>query len=475
MRQAHFLNRSDELSMLDRLWSSTQSELVVLHGRRRVGKTELLATFAEDKPGVYLEALDMRAPDQLRDLAIELGEVLEAPDYAPIELADWPRALDVIRRRAESGPFLVVLDEYQHLARQSPELGSLISRWWREHRRSMQLTLVLAGSDVSFFADDVLGANAPLHGRRTAELQLRPFDCVQTGLFTPSWSAEDRIRAFSIWGGMPYYLDFLDERRDLATNIFETLLHPHAPLTREAEHLVRLESSLRDTAMYGSVLRAIADGAGTVSRIADRIGPGTDHGNLSRQLARLEAVGLVRREAPVIHATARTTRIELADNLLRFWYTFVAPAGARIATADRARRYLQDRIRPALDHFVSKPSFEEQAAHHIRVATDAADAGRWWGSLTTNADGEARTVKREVDAVSVDGDGQVVAVGTCKWTRARVTRTEVLRTIEVARHLAPDRVVPIFVYSRSGVARSVGPFVDDHPIHDVMPEQMLAR
>ena len=65
MREATFLNRSDELDLLHRLWTSAQSELVVLHGRRRVGKTELLATFAEDKPGVYLEALDMRAPDRI--------------------------------------------------------------------------------------------------------------------------------------------------------------------------------------------------------------------------------------------------------------------------------------------------------------------------------------------------------------------------------------------------------------------------
>jgi uncharacterized protein len=451
-----FLNRVTELRLLDDRWKSGRAELMVLYGRRRVGKTELLVRVAEDRRAILLEATDVKMEDQLRDFGSAYVDALNLGDLV-VRVDSWERALAMIAEAAGKDRTLVVLDEFQYLAKQSPDLSSLLSRWWRTTGSTLDLMLVLSGSDIAFFADEVLGVTGPLHGRRTADYRLRPFSPADAPLFIPDWTPEDRVRAYGIWGGVPYYLAMIEPSASLSANVLASILNPGAPLQNEADYLIRMESRLRDVALYGSILRGIAGGRTTLSQLAGHLGAGTDMGNLSRQVERLAAVDLVSELRPVTQARRGAVRYQIGDPFLRFWYRFTAPAAGRLATHAGAQRYLDNVVMPDLDEFVSAPAYEEVCQAHLQRLFDAAVVGRWWGPVTENRrdSGTRQTVEREADGVALDDRGEVIALATCKWTQAATSISEVNKLRRIAAVLAPGREIPLVIYSRSGVDQPI--------------------
>lgn len=407
-----FLNRMDDLSTLDSRWSSGKAELLVVWGRRRVGKTELLSRFISGRRGLLFEATSGTETDQLGDLSRALAQVTGSPLLREQSLTSWPAALAAIEQYATERS-VVVLDEFQHLARSTPDLPSLLSRWWRERGRELPLVLVLSGSDVSFFERDILGHGSPLYGRRTGQLQVTPFGYRDAALFTPGYSAEDRIRAFAVWGGMPYYLAQIDSERSVADNIGRTVLARDGVLREEARLLLFQE--LSEPRLHFSVLRSLAAGDTRVSEIANRIG--LDSSTVSRVLDALASLLLIRRVIPVtatLRARTKQTSWEILDPYLRFWFRFVLPYEDRLGQPENQRSHLEQTVLPALDAFVSKPTFEQIAQAYLQQRLGAAAVGPWWGKVPT---GEGRrTETREVDAVALDGDGTVTALGSCKWT-----------------------------------------------------------
>src|SRR5918992_1842316 len=165
-----FLNRVDELDQLRARLESGDAELLVVYGRRRIGKTELLTHLAAGVRSLYIEATDSVPADQLRDLGSELARVSGDELLATQPLTSWSAALAAIGRFVGQERTLVVLDEFQLLAIRSPELETVLSQWWRTTGRTLPIVLVLAGSELSFFEDEVLAGQ--LYGRRTGQCAL---------------------------------------------------------------------------------------------------------------------------------------------------------------------------------------------------------------------------------------------------------------------------------------------------------------
>jgi len=204
-----FLDRAEDLAVLEDNWDATDARFFVMWGRRRVGKTELLSRFAAGRRALHFEATDTTDRDQLRDLGAELARVSGDPLLAAQPLESWDAALAAIERFAAEARTAVIFDEFQYLVRRSPDLESTLNRWWRQRGRDLPLMLVIAGSEVSFFERDVLGGQ--MYGRRTGQWQVRPFGHREAALFTPGYAPEDLVRTFAVFGGMPYYLERLDE------------------------------------------------------------------------------------------------------------------------------------------------------------------------------------------------------------------------------------------------------------------------
>jgi len=234
-----FLDRTDELALLERRWARHEAQIFALWGRRRVGKSLLLLEFARNKRTLYFEATSGTRADQLTDFSARLAE---ATGRTELSVPSWRAALDAVADWAqEAGPVLLVLDEFQFLAHESPDLGSILNVWWRERGERLPIFVVLAGSEVGFFEREVVGYSATTYGRRAGQLRLRPFAPRDVGLFVPDWTAEDRIAAYAVFGHMPYYLAQIRPQRTLAENILDVVLMPDGLLHEEARLLLDQE------------------------------------------------------------------------------------------------------------------------------------------------------------------------------------------------------------------------------------------
>ncbi|HMB55442.1 MAG TPA: ATP-binding protein [Thermoanaerobaculia bacterium] len=467
-----FLNRDEELGMLRRRWDSGEGQIFLLWGRRRVGKTELLLEFGRDKRALYFEATSGTRADHLGDFS---GRLAEATGGAGLTAPDWRTALGAVADWAEAeGPVLLVLDEFQHIARESPDIGSEINVWWRERGRELPIFVVLSGSEVGFFEREVVAYSASAYGRRAGQLRLEPFRPRDVGLFLPEWSAEDRIRAYAVFGNMPYYLAHVRPEASLEQNILDLILMRDGLLHEEARLL--LDAELPDASAYFSVLRAIAAGQTRVNQIDQRTGIGGSS-RVSQMLDRLQRLWLVRKELPVTvrdPARSRQSFYRIVDPYLRFWFRFVLPAQGRLADAEGARRQLEGSVMPRLDEFVSAPAFEEVCQEWLRRETDAAAVGWWWGRVREMRDTALRDVDRELDAVALDDAGDPIAIASCKWTAGPMPTAELRRLETLATHLRPEGERPaLFFFSRSGFAdRLQQAAADDPRLRLVTPEQM---
>lgn len=452
-----FLNRVSELGLLGDRLAGDRAELLVVYGRRRIGKTELLTHVADTHRSLYVEATDSVAADQLRDLGDELARVSGNTLLAAQPLTGWPAALAAITQFVGDRRTLVVLDEFQLLAGQSPELETTLSQWWRTTGRTLPIVLILAGSALAFFTDRVLAGQ--LYGRRTGQLRLEPFDARDAGLFQPRYSAEDRVRTFAVCGGVPYYLDRFRDDRPLAENLRTEVFERTGLLHEEAELLLR--QSIPDPTDHIAVLRSIAHGHNRNSRVSERTRLAPAH--VTKLLDALERLGLVERLRPITASPrSRKTAYAIADQFLRFHHRFVDPARSQLRTPQLAAHYLRETVLPQLDEFTSRAWETICQQHVLRTVPGVTAVGRWWGPVPTGE--QRRTEEREIDVVGVDGDRRPVVLGMCKWTNKPLGIAELHLLDRLAPHTGAAPDVRRFLFSRSGfdprLREQAGPTLD---------------
>jgi AAA+ ATPase superfamily predicted ATPase len=443
-----FFDRHDELEALEHRWNSRRAEFLAIYGRRRVGKSHLIARFASERRHLFFEATAGTERDHLDDISREIARVSGRRIYEEQPLSSWRAAFAAFEELLEDGPILIAIDEFQFAARRNAELGSLINNLMRDRKDDVRLRLLIAGSDVSFFEKEVIGFAATSYGRRTGSLHIEPFASSDIAEFLPGWAIEDRIRAWAVFGGIPYYLDEIDADQDLPTNICRAILVPDALLRSEPEFLLAQESRIRDRDIYMSALRAIASGATRLGEIANRLGRKPEEARAF--LETLEEMRLVRRRYPVTRPSKQRVFYAITDPFLRFWFRFVAPYESRLQTRESARRHLEETVLPQLDHFVSRDAFEEVCQQWmLRHIPNAVEAGHWWGSKRARENGELRTRQYEADVVPIDSSGKVLALGSCKWSGDEHPVEE----LETIAELLETPAAPLYFFDRTGFSQ----------------------
>jgi uncharacterized protein len=450
------LDRVAELAWLNEGWGSGRAELRILYGRRRVGESALLDEFARGQRHVLYQAVEGSVADQLRDLTNAVLACEEDPLLRAAPLANWDVALAQFARMASGGPLLVILDEYQYAAESDPTLASRLQRWWSRQAVRLPIYLVLCGSYVRFFVKNVL--TGPAYGRNTGSLQLRPLGYRDAARFFPHWSSEDRIRAYAITGGVPHYLLQFDAGRSLAWNVEHNILRRGAVLYQEAELVVREE--LREPRLYYSILRAISAGSTRVSEIAARVQGPAGGSDLTSYLATLQELGLAEYRRPVVGGGVRRGIWTVADPYLRFWFRFVLPIRNQLEHGGSVERVYRAVVAPALDHFVSKPTFEDICRAWVLDRVNAGAwpgvdrVGAWWGPIPDPTPRQShRQIEGEIEVIAAAGK-RVVLAGEAKWTHEPVGFGTLNRLRNVVRHIpGADADTELVLFARRFEAR----------------------
>ncbi|MHB8892918.1 MAG: ATP-binding protein [Candidatus Limnocylindrales bacterium] len=443
-----FVDRHRERAELEDAWSSGQPELVVVHGRRRVGKSALLARFAAGKAVTYYVAAEQLERDQLSDLGRALAPMasgLRRGGPPRLAIRDWDEALSIVANAAAKRRIGLVLDEFPYLVVGNPALPSLIQRWWDTVGSKSNVVLVLSGSQQSMMRS-LVSSEGALYERPSRAIHLRPFDYFHAGQFAKAWPAEDRVRLYAVAGGVPDYLEEFDTSRPLRDELLRLAFSPAGRLFREAPDLLR--SEFTEPRTYETVLRAMASGYMTPGEIATQAGLASAN-RVTPYLERLIDLDLVERRVPPPEASlprSRNSQYVVADQYLRFYFALVDPWRSAIQQG-QGTAVLAEIWGEELDRFVSR-TFEEIARQHLRRLAGTGEVGPftnvgfWWFN------------GGDIDAAALAGL-RLVAAGTAKWTRDHLKPADLADLRRDCATVAPGDQPRLFAYSRSGFDRNL--------------------
>ncbi|MEM7536435.1 MAG: ATP-binding protein, partial [Chloroflexota bacterium] len=206
-------NRHSELASLNKLLTSQArrpSQLFLMYGRRRVGKTVLLRHWVRESNVTYTYWSAQRETGALQRRKFYAELLGIASDRAPV-FASWGELWDSTADVLRDKKHIIVLAELPYAAESDPAMLSALQHAWDKHFQESQVIFVLCGSHVRVM-ETLMTRQSPLFGRMTGQWHLEPLVFTHLQAFFPNWSAEERVAAYSIVGGIPaYYGSFVLE------------------------------------------------------------------------------------------------------------------------------------------------------------------------------------------------------------------------------------------------------------------------
>jgi AAA+ ATPase superfamily predicted ATPase len=444
MEPSHFFGRDQELQVIHREFDRRRPSVMIVRGRRRVGKSRLLVEATRSRTTVFYQATKIAGSMSLALFKAEISRVLGA-DPVLEGLGDWLGVLTYLERTAAQRVpgLIVVLDEFPYLCETDPALPSVLQKFCDGVReRGTPINLVLCGSKISFM-EELLGEKNPLHGRQTLELDLGPLSFRDAARFFPTWSMDEQLRAYGILGGIPYYLKLCEPEFNLRENVLDLVLTMGAPLSDEPSNL--LQAELRDVARYATILRSIAEGCTDSGAIIGRVRELKDSSALAPYIQKLSELRLIRIVRSLdASERERDRRYYLDDPFLAFWYRFYLPNLSPLASG-HVEDVWRHSIEPRLDDYMGG-MFEWICRDYARrylsetLPTAAQEVGQIWAG------------DFDIDVAGRLLNGEAFA-GECKWWNAPVGLNVLQRLRETSARPAYERDAPrryLLMFSRSG-------------------------
>ncbi|GAB6102205.1 ATP-binding protein [Thermococcus atlanticus] len=315
-----FIDRKEELKLLEERLNGGRAEFIVVYGRRRIGKTALLLEFLKRNGGIYLLARETSTHENLKRFSKKVASYFNDPFLAKNPFQSWDAFFEYISERSKSERLIIVIDEFPYLVKGSPELPSILQEYWDLRLKNTKIYLVICGSSISMM-EKLLGYRSPIYGRRTAQMKLKPLGFFDARAFFPNYSMEELVMAYGILGGTPAYLIEFDDSKGIAENLRE-YFRPDSFLYGDALFVLREE--LEEPRNYFAIMEAIAKGSTTLGEIMNETG--LERATVGKYLSVLISLGLVRREVPVTASRkSRKGHYRIRDNYFTFWFRYVYP------------------------------------------------------------------------------------------------------------------------------------------------------
>jgi AAA+ ATPase superfamily predicted ATPase len=395
-----FINREEEKKILNEIFNSKKAELVLVYGRRRVGKSRLLIEAIKKMNALYFLA---DASDNILDI------MAKQTNEKFVKFSNWDDFFDFILKSKYE---IFVIDEFQYLYQVNKAWPTILQRWW-EKLKETNKKIILCGSLISTIYRIARGYGSALYGRKTREINITPlrFKCIRGML--PSYTTEELIKAYCILGGVPRYLEEFDKNKTIEENFKEKLFEKTSFLYNEPINL--LTEEFRDFSSYLSILLAISGGKTKFNEIADYSHILTN--KLSKYMAILERIELIKKEIPITENKLKTkiTRYFIRDNFYNFWLSFVMKNKALIEQG--LKKQVIDSILPQLNDHYGRV-FEEICKEIIlEKQKGITKLGRWWYKDC------------EIDIVAMNEKDKICYFAECKW-KGGVNAEEILEALK---------------------------------------------
>ncbi len=337
----NFLGRVQEKNVMHQMLGCIGVQVLLIYGRRRVGKSELIKQVLRESKvkGIYYES---KQTTEMNNVASLSSLISEFYNYPKLSFDNFEAVLDFLFQKAVNDPFIFVLDEYPYLRAAIPGLDSILQTLIDKYRDNSSLKLILCGSFIDVMKSLLLSEN-PLYGRVDRTIDLKPMDYYESSLFYPGYSNEDKIRLYSVFGGIPYYNKLIDTSLSVRDNIITLIASSDARLENEVSMYLRSEISKISNA--NEVFEALSRG---YSRYSDILSQShvTSAPAMVDILEKLMRMGLVRKESPINDENnKKKTGYYISDNLSLFYYRYCFRYASQLSIMDSDvfyNKYIRD-------------------------------------------------------------------------------------------------------------------------------------
>ena len=315
----NFIGRTKQLKQLEKEINNDRMSFALIYGRRRVGKSELIKQALKDcqKKSIYYESRQVSEKSNVDGLCEIISELHNLPKLG---LNSIEEVLDYLFKASKDEKHVLVLDEYPYLREGTKGMDSILQAKIDQYRETSKLTIVILGSYVEIMKS-LLEHSNPLFGRVDLVIKLQQMDFYESSLFYPNFSDEDKIRIYSVFGGIPYYNRLIDDRKTVRENIIELISSSGARL--ENEVTMYLNSEISKITNANEVIDALARG---YSRFSDILAQShvTSSPTLVDILNKLIRMELVEKTSPINDENNRKkTSYSICDNLSLFYYRYI--------------------------------------------------------------------------------------------------------------------------------------------------------
>ena len=345
-----FIGRKEELKKLNNVLNSNFYTTTLIYGRRRVGKSELVKYALSDKNviKIYYECKEVQEKSNVNGLSEILSEAMDLPK---LSFDNFESILKYIFDLSKKQKIILVLDEYAYLKKTIVGIDSILQSLIDSYKDESQMSFILLGSYVDIMKSILFSSN-PLYGRVDLTLNLKPMDYYDSSLFYPSFSSDDKIKLYSVFGGIPYYNKLIDERKSVKENIIDLIASDGARLENEVS--MYLNSEISKIINANEVFSTLAKGYSKYSDILSQshVSSGPTLVDILDKLIRMDVVV---KSTPINDSNnKRKTSYFISDNLSFFYYRYIFKYLSQIKIMDSETFY---------NKYIEK-DFEEQYVPH---------------------------------------------------------------------------------------------------------------
>ena len=440
-----FVGRKTEIGILENEYKREGSSLVIVYGRRRIGKTTLIKQFMQSKDSLYFLSTEEGGRQNLKYFQSLAFDKTALNLLRPENTLEWEDIFDLLTKGP--GKTVIAIDEYPYLAMTEPGFSSRLQRIWDEMLEKRNVMLILCGSLIGMMYSETLDYSSPLYGRRTAQIKLAQIPFSDFAGFFPEKTDEELLSIYSVTGGVPRYIELFQPEKELLEDIADNILRRGSYLYEEPVFL--LNRQFRETGTYFSILKTMAEGSQKPSEISGRLD--MKQASLVYYMNGMMDMDLVEREVPVTERNPEKSRrglYRIKDNFCQFWFRFVYPFMSYLEMENTApviekiRRSFADNHLSFVYERVCRELTKEMAAGGL-FGDGIVKIGRWWDS------------KNEIDIVGVDKDSNPVVFGECKY-REKPMGMALLKDLQRSA-LAISEAAPVtfVLFSRKGFSKEL--------------------
>lgn len=359
-----FVGRKDALKSLEDKYDENKGHLIVVYGKRRLGKTAFLKEFSKDKQHFFYMCRETIDSEQIKLFSEEILEDHPIRFFIS-SFDDWEKAFMFLINEAKEKRILIVIDEFPYLAQSNKSVLSTLQGVWDSHGDNTKLMCILTGSSLSYIEDEILSEKSPLFGRTTGTIKINALTFKESQGILKDFPIESQIAYFSFLGGVPRYLKAMDPKKSVSENIDSQFLNKFSFLYQEIDFLIREE--LREPSTYYAILGAVANGCNKIKDIAETTQ--LDKTKINVYIKNLIQLNILYKKVPLILPEEKVNQHRslylFKEPYFKFYFRFIIP-NLSLLENDTTHEVLNKKVLPYIETYI-EDDFQQIAIEHLKV------------------------------------------------------------------------------------------------------------